>query len=305
MKIIFTLFFIFSACLVMAQSSTRDLEQYMQQVRQAPYQAIPESILTDTRNEARLINTIVPFLTDSMDVVRGKAYYIIKRIGQKSSNQTVRQQAVHQLVIGVRDPNSGNSGNNSDALTGFSKGDFLPVDRDSIGRYLRPQTPHLEVILKLAGYLELNAQQATVNRLLNSDLAFKYKWASRLALARMGEQNAISYILGKLNQAPVNDNLVYDVVPDLIYTRQKDIFKFLENIVNSDQPACQSADPDSNKKTICAYRVMEAMAPAIQNFPLIVDEFGNLETNDYQAALTTVRTWLAQNPNYILRKDNF
>jgi ABC-type oligopeptide transport system ATPase subunit len=103
----------------MAQSSTRDLEQYMQQVRQAPYQAIPESILTDTRNEARLINTVVPFLTDSMDVVRGKAYYIIKRIGQKSSNQTVRQQAVHQLVIGVRDPNSGNSGNNSDALTGF------------------------------------------------------------------------------------------------------------------------------------------------------------------------------------------
>jgi hypothetical protein len=252
-----------------------------------------------------LINTAVPFLADSMDMIRGKAYYIIKRIGQKSNNREVRQQAVHRLVLGIRDGNSGNSGNNSDALTNFRKDDFLPVDRDSLGRYLHPQIPHLEVIVKLAGYLELTNQQTAINGLVNSNLAFKYKWASRLALARMGEQNAISYILTKLNQAIVNDNLVYDVVPDLVYTRQKDIFKFLEGIVNSDQPACQSADPDSNKRTICGYRVMEAMAPAIQDFPLTVDESGNLETNDYQAALASVRTWLAQNPTYTLRKDNF
>jgi hypothetical protein len=286
-----------------AQSSIRDLEQYMNEVRNKPYAPLPESVLRDENSAGKLLNVLIPYYSDTLEVMRSKAYYITKRIGQRSNDATVRQQAVHYLVLGIRDKDSGISGNASEALAGFNKENFSLVDKDSIGQYVRPETAHVDLVLKLAGYLELHNYQQRITSIVNSGLGFKYTWAGRLALARMGDRESVNYILTKLSKAPVSDNLVYDVVPDLVYTRQPEIFKYLETIINSNQENCQSADPDSNKKIICGYRVMEHIATAIENYPVPVDESGELVTNDYEASLNTVRAWLAQHRSYTIRTD--
>ena len=119
----------------------------------------------------------------------------------------------------------------------------------------------------------------------------------------MDHQEAIDYLVSKLQTAPVGDDFVYDIVPDLIYTRQQPVFEFIEGIINSEELNCQSADPDSNAKILCGYRVLEYIAYAIDNFPIAVDDYGVAIINDYESALAEVRKWFADNPNYQLKND--
>lgn len=121
----------------------------------------------------------------------------------------------------------------------------------------------------------------------------------------MGDQEAIDYLLRKLQSAPINDNFIYDFAPDLVYTRQPEIFDFLERIIQSDEQNCLPADPDASGKILCGYRVMEYIAPVIENYPLPTDEFGELEVDDYKTALQQVRVWFTQNEGYVIKRDDF
>lgn len=303
-KSLSTVLFVFIGYCSLAQSGANDLRSYMEEVRKGSYKAVPQELM-DNQNEDEMIATLQPYLSDSVERIRAKAYYVIKRTGQKSTSPDVRQTAVSILVQGINDQNSGISGNASEALTSFRKEDFSDEDKAAIGQLLRIETPHLDQVLKLAGYLGTDSFKPNMNQIIGSNAPFKFKWAARVAMARMGDAAAIDYIMGKLNAAPVNDALIYDIVPDLVYTRQMEIFKYLEQIINSDEPACQSADPDSNENILCGYRVMEYIAPAIESYPLPVDEFGYLEIDDYEAGLKEVRVWLMNNPDYTIRKDEF
>jgi hypothetical protein len=284
---------------------TDNLLQYLIGVKQSPYTPIPESLFSEASDKSALLTTLAPYFSDSTEIVRSRAYTIAQRIGQTSNDPAVRQRVVHYLVGGIRDKSGGISGMVTASLTGFAKDDISSIDRDSIGGYIRPGIPHLDEIVKLAGYLELTDFQDRIKSIAYSSPPFKYRWAARLALARMGDEEAISDITARLERAVINDDVVYEVTPDLVYTRQKAIFRFLEDVIHSDAANCGSADPDSNRNTLCGYRVMELIAPAIHDFPIAVDHTGDLLTNDYSEALTTVRTWLRQNREYVLRNDQY
>lgn len=305
MNKLLTALFIIATHSLLAQPSLRDLENYMGQVRTNTTAPVPASILSDVRNEDNLIASLLPYFSDSVAIVRAKAFYIAKRIGHKSTKASVRNTTITNLIKAISDKDTGISGNASEALTGFSKTDFTAAHKGAIDNLLSLQTPHLDVLLRLAGYLEMHDQRGKINDIVNSNTAFKNKWAARLALARMGDGSAIQYIMGKLSNAPVNDDMIYDVVPDLVYSRQKEIFSYLVQLINSDKAECQSANPDSEQKILCGYRVMEYISPAIQNFPLKVDESGDLDVTDYTTALTTVRSWFTQNPAYVILMDSY
>ncbi len=288
-----------------SQPSLRTLQSYMTEVRSNSTLPVPQAVLTDTENASQLITTLVPYFADTLNSIRSKAYNITKRIAQKSSNAEVRTAAITSLIKAIRDKDTGISGNASEAITGFSKTDFTQAHKDSIANLIDLRTAHLDQVLKLAGYLDLTSQQAKITGIVHASTFFQNKWAARLALARMGNTEAITHINTKIANAPVNDDMIYDVVPDLVYTRQKEIFRYLEQIINSDKADCQSANPDSNQKILCGYRVMEYIAPAIHNFPVKTDETGDLVTKDYANALTTVRSWLTQNPGYTISRDSY
>ena len=126
-----------------------------------------------------------------------------------------------------------------------------------------------------------------------------------LALARMGDNYALEDVLKRIRKLPVNDDVVYQVFPDLVYTRQRATFDVLLQALNSDETNCESANAEVERKIPCAYRVMEMLAPAIQSYPLKVDESGDIDTNDYTEALKTVRDWFRANGNYIIRTDSY
>jgi len=286
-----------------AQKSVQDLNAYFAALRNNPTLPLPKSVLDDGQNEAVLITALVPYLGDTLEAIRGKAYNAISSIGQKSTDVSVRQSAVTFLAQGIKDKSTGIGGSAGETLTNFNREDFISSTRKLVGDAVDIQTPHVGQVVKLVGYLKLTEYTNKIVALTKAKASSKVKWASRLALARMGNEEAIEYVLTKMGTASVNDDFIYDIAPDLIYTRQRKLFNYLVSIVNSDTYLCESADPDSGQKILCAYRVMEYVASVIENNPLKVDNWGTLNENNYQQALQDLRKWLLQNPNYKI-KDN-
>jgi hypothetical protein len=286
-----------------AQESVRDLQAYMAKLRTSPYETVPTSVWKDTRNELKLLNTLIPYYEDTVKNIRQKAFYVTKRIGQSSKDAAVQRLAIDGTLRALKEKDTGISGNALEALTGFNRANFSVAAKDTIGSLIKSGAPHLDKLLRLAGFLGLQNRISQIQSIANGDANTNIKWAARLALARMGDREATEWIVNKLNNAQIGDDFVYDVVPELVYTRQPQIFDFLEKIINSDEQNCHSSNPDSEKKILCGYRVMEQIAPAIKDFPVKTNESGDLNVSEYGAALLKVRTWLASNSDYAMNVD--
>ena len=273
--------------------SIPELQAYMSAVRTGTTQPLPGSVLADTRNSEKILQALQPYYADSLPSVRAKAYNMAERVGQKAQEGATRQLAVKQLINAINDNDTGISGNASEALSGFAKEDFNASHRSEIAALLKQEIPHKDQLVKLAGYLNIKEAQTTIKQLAQPGNNRKTRWAAYLALARMGEQQELQYIVKTIAAMPLNDDVVYEMVPDLIYTRQKTAFDYLFTIINNDGPSCSSADPDASANMLCGYRTMEYIAPYIKGFPLPVEE-GELVVDDYKQALETVRSWYAK-----------
>ena len=149
----------------------------------------------------------------------------------------------------------------------------------------------------LVGTLNMTDQTTTLQRLLPR-LSAPDRWAAQLALARLGDREALATVLARAKRYPVNDDVVYELLPDLVYTRQKEAIDYLVSIVHSDEKNCQSADPEAEQSILCGYRVLELLAPVIRDFPLALDESGDLAVSDYPKALADARSWLKKHADY-------
>ncbi len=302
MKSLLTILFLLIAHSLLAQSP---LTTYLESVRQGSYASVPSAVLNDTARASELLQTLSAYQNDTLTVVRSRAYNIVQRIGLRSNDPAVRQAATDQLAQGIADADAGVSGNASQALTYFRRADFTPATQARLVDRLQISTPHLDQVARLVGFVQPLGSEAALQRLLAEKVNPSTRWAIRLALARLGDATATDYILNKLAAAPVNDALVYDIVPGLVYTRQPAVFDYLKTLIMSDERRCQSADPDSGQNIRCGYRVMEAVAPALKGFPIAVDAYGELLTDDYEQALQQVRAWWNEQQGYPMKMDQY
>ena len=266
-----------------------------------------QNLLYQAANAASALQALQPYCRDSAYVVRAKAFHLTAGIGQKTTNSALRQQSVVALLQGCQDRESGIVGTCSKALQGFAPADFNASARQQLGGLLVPGVAHLNNLVQLAGYVGEPAYEGTLQSLLlQPKLSKKDKWAVQLALARMGNPEVLARVVARVKSVPVNDDMVYEAAPALVYVRQPAGMAYLFEIMMSDNRNCESANPDSDEKILCAYRVLESIAPVIKDFPLKLDESGDLDVKDYPAALQTARSWYNGHQNsYALIKDTF
>jgi hypothetical protein len=157
--------------------------------------------------------------------------------------------------------------------------------------------PHYEDLVLLAGIIGVGYDELHL-QFLTAGLPVKKKWNIALALARMGEKEALEYCIQKVKKAPVNSEIVGYVLPDLIYTRQKAAIDYCVELLYSDEKRCHSPNPDYSEAIPCAYRIIELLAPVIVDFPLEVDPAIGLESDDYPKTLQAVRDWFRTNKEY-------
>ena len=283
-----------------AQSPTTTVATYLNAIRQNQHPTTPKQLWQDAEQHSETLATLQPYYTDTLPTIRAQAYYLTKQVGTNSQDAALRQSAVSQLITGLQDEASGNVGRVHGYLTTFRPADFTTSSRQTIANLLNQRPPHFSRLLRLVGSLGMTQQIATLHNLL-PELSGRDRWAARLALARLGDQEAIATVLSRAKQFPVNDDVVYELLPDLIYTRQKEAIDYLVTIVQSDEKNCEPADPDASENILCGYRVLELLAPVIQDFPLTIDASGDLAVNDYPKALQQARRWLKEHIDYQIR----
>jgi hypothetical protein len=258
----------------------------------------------DGIDSKQFLKIVTPYLKLENAKVRYGAIDIIKRKALLLPESTGRSQYIHLLIEACRDKDSGNSGAASKALTRFRKTDFDEQGSDSLFSLLKSKPYYYERVIQLVGFVQpANSNIFLKEKLLNdSTLKKRTTWATYLALARTGDTASLKYCMEKVRSVAVNDQVVDYLFPDLLYTRQPEAIQYMLNEILSDKKKCSSSNPDSDAEIICAYRIMELVAPVITNFPLSLTD-GELDLDDYDAALITVRDWIRNSPVLEINSD--
>ncbi|NJO88740.1 MAG: hypothetical protein HC831_07055 [Chloroflexia bacterium] len=254
-----------------------------------------------------MINAFLPYVTDSVENVRSLAYNAIAVSGQKSTQPTVRQQAVGILTDGCTDTEAALRKNIAGQLENFKKEDFTEDSKQKLTALLKQETTYFTHTIKLIGFLDMKEQIQPLKSLLVSD-QIKDKtlqWDIRLTLARLEDDEQINYCVDFIRGTGLNDQVIYNLFPDLAYMRAKEAVDYMIEVLNRDSKDCFSPNPDNPVKITCAYRVMEYLAPIIKDFPLATDKDGELDVDNYQEALQVCRRWFQQNTDYEIGKSRF
>ena len=281
--------------------AVEQLHEYLNKYRANRYIPVPQEIFEDNNSQIGLLEALSEYTSDTIPDIRLKVYNLADRIGEHSEDQRVRNLAVNILTVGLRDADVGIVGVVSGKLLTYKKLDFSAQNSNQIASLVTSSTPYLGNILKLAGHLDLDVTDQLRSLVEDTQLSNQYRFQAQLALARTGDEQSINHITKRLNSIEINDRFVYSMVPQLVYTRQKPIIDFLVEVIQSDELNCYSANPNSDGKILCGYRVMEYLAPIIVDFPIPLDEFGEPDIKDYRAALEEVRAWFDMHPDYEIK----
>jgi hypothetical protein len=190
-------------------------------------------------------------------------------------------------------------------LSQQNTGDYSPQDKEELSKILKADSlSYYDKLIRIAGQVGVGEEK--LYELSSSSDDINIKTTAKLALARIGDQKILDNLMKNVAELPVDDEFVYRIAPTLIYVRQRETIDYLFDLVLSNEVNCTSPNPDSTAPMICAYRLMEMLAPVVVDFPVSVGKSGDIQTDDYPAALRTVRQWIAQHQgDYELRRDIF
>ncbi len=168
----------------------------------------------------------------------------------------------------------------------------------------RPQVQGFPEYLLLAGFVSGEEALASLSpEVERTSIVNRYLG---LAKIRGGNEERLTNLMKNVRQIELSDDFVYDVVPLLVYTRQREVFDYLWELIDSRNQACTTADAESTGRIDCAYRIVEYLGRAIEGFPVEVDEDHNLVTDDYAAALAEIRRWYAANrETYVINVNTY
>lgn len=250
-----------------------------------------------------LLNVLDKYYTDTLTFVRRQAYYLTYRKGLDEKEDV--QPIVFRLAKGINDDDGGLRGRIIGYLKTFPISAFDEESKALIAANInKPNSPHYDELVLLAGFAGTGNNE--LFRLwMNKDLAPEKRWNISLALARLGSEDALRYCLEKVKKAPVNSRMANYLLPDLVYTRQKPALDYCVELLYSDEKLCQTANPDLSESILCAYPIIELIAPVIAGFPIKVDPSIGLDIDDYEKMLQTVRKWFEDNPEYEIIVTSF
>lgn len=175
-------------------------------------------------------------------------------------------------------------------LKTFPREAFPSATESQLKRLLSNEVGGKKDYILLAGFMGKNA---LLDDLVGQSLTSAEKQALNLARVRVGNDLKRANLLKNIARYPVDDEFVYTVVPLLIYTRQREVIDFIWQQVVTENLACSPADAETSGRIDCAARLVEYLAPIIEDFPVDHDEEGNLLTQDYARAIAEIRRWYA------------
>lgn len=245
--------------------------------------------------------TLDTLLTEHQSTVQ-----LIKVLSRKVTDPACRESYVHSLVeILWRSP-AATGASALQAMQQFERKSFSQHAKDDLMTYISQRKENRGDAILLLGFIGNSNDIAFLKGLAHyATVSKKDKYKVRLALVRLNDMASIQEYVAELQQKKINDALISNVLPDLIYTHHPAVYKMLLAELNNEVPACLSANNDSAEEILCAYRILEQLAPQLRDFPVTVDRSGELN-GDYVQALQTARAWYAQHTDsFSINADHY
>ena len=266
---------------------------------------MPPNIALLSGKQSLYLDSVRPFYRDTMPRVRAKAYEIAGLISVYAQDEAARRQGVEMLVPACTDPAPENAAFAIDLLTHFRKSDFSAASLDPLRTCVRGGSSAIDGALKIAGFLGLTDLIGDIRPYAQPGNVVPVRWAALLALARLGDSTAVEDVTRRVKKFQLSDNLLYDIFPDVIYTRQRQLIDITINVLQEDENSCMSANPEKEVPIPCGYRIMEMLAPIIDGYPVRLGESGDIRADDYPEALRRVRLFFSRNKDYKIRTDQY
>lgn len=278
------------------QDLPQRLAQAMEQKRTNNYFAGTRAFTDDmVAVPNRLMELLPLYEQDSVAPVREFICELYAFLHKKTADNQIKQAAMAYLGTALSDSVQDVRAAAAAALNEISAGEFSDKIKQLIVRSFSAYGPLDEEQVLLAGHLHLTELTGILQQLKNNPVLDNgVRWRCYLALARIGDEPSLDFILAAVRKRGVNDRVVYNDFPGLIYTRQRKAFDYLIKELFSDEQKCHSPNPNIVRKMTCGYRIMEMLAPVIKDFPLRVTAAGTINAKNYDNALEKARKWLRQ-----------
>ncbi|MEM9917720.1 MAG: hypothetical protein AAF990_06470 [Bacteroidota bacterium] len=303
MKTYLIIFLTVLAYNLQAQSASKILKPHFKKIQKAKASQLSKAqMLTLTKN-ADVFQALGAYTRSDKDQVQREGVRLTAWIGQRHQGAGQRKTAVHLLLEVAKTAESTVQYQVAKALQRFRQDDFDELARKLLAEHLQRKPQHLDKFLLTAGFLGMQDELEALRP------EFKKRNSLRrslnLALTRCGNQQKIESMMNNVRKIPVDDDFVYEVVPMLVYTRQRPQMDYLMELVLSNRRACRPIGEDVDGYILCGYRVIEQIAPVIEDFPVAVNELtGDLAVKDYKKAMKDVRTWLEDHKDTYVLKEN-
>lgn len=184
-------------------------------------------------------------------------------------------------------------------LNDFSPTLFSAHSKSVIASKVRETKVDADQLIRLSGKLAITDLIPYLDSILVDEKREpSLKWSAQLALGRMGDVTKVKECVERVRRIGMNDQVVFDLMPDLLYLRNRIAYDYILHQILSDEEKCTSANPDHEHPLNCAYRLIELIAPYIKDFPVKIYESGDLITDSYLKTLKVVQDWILSN-NYM------
>jgi len=244
---------------------------------------------TDVQQVASAIQRIAG---DSTNTEFANTIYLIRQVQKKqTSNSKVQESLVYSLSK-IATANKKQAAMALKAMRAFERKHFTSASKENILQVISFNDLARIEGIEIIGFI---GNDEDIRFLKNVGqfipLGKKEQYKVLLALVRLGDPESVDQYVQNITSRVINDQLIYSILPDIIYTRNKQVFDFLLQDTQHSIARCYSGNNDSQEKILCAYRILEEIAPYILNFPVSVDRSGAL-VGDYETALEKVRKWI-------------
>ncbi len=237
------------------------------------------------------------FAVDPMPRIRGLVCGQYWRVGNLSSDRTVRRSISERLLRMCDDPSPGVWQQAYRFLHGLKRKTLEREDYSDASlaqvRQLFHERPRRRYAILLVGHLKLHEELPALAELLidDSDVEKITKvvgwyggtsWHARLARARMGVEDDIDRVIELVDKEPNPIVKVGTLLPFLGYTRQPKVFSYVATFLDGDgrMPACK---PPHIGPAHAQY-AMHVLAQHASDFPVAEKNVGGYTDGDIARA---------------------
>ncbi len=284
----------------------KQINTLMAQLRSGQAITADRGKIASATNYKEAAEALGKYVSDTVLAVRYEALSLYSQMALRSKDKALLKKSIRSITGNAV---LNNSINNQivNLLKRYSKQEFESEELQLMKSLLESQDNNIGNLAKVYAFAAGPAAQNDLSALLVKPTLNKGdKKDIKLALVRSGHETYAQKMNETLKQQVVNDELIYSALPDVLYTKNKEMFTWLLNGIMSDNKKCSSANNDDPAPMICAYRLIEQLAPHILDFPVSINAKGEIDSKDLAKSLADVRAWITKNKDtFEINRDTY